>query len=267
MAKTVRDPGADQLLADVCLQHGGAERARQIGHDRGEAVVEVRVNQDLDRLRRDQAERRDRRFGRCDIVVPTRQAEREVLAQVADGRGTRGQGALRVFDRGRKAEHEIAEMRRDRRRGAQAGEILGPFEDHARAAHSLLAPRTRIPHGPVEAQAIAVDPRPGVLAAPIDLAIGAPVLFRIAVADLGVAHDSSGGSLRALVGRLRGLANSLQEFRGSDPPGFRQGPPGPEQILRRGQLAFRDHRAAFELSHGRSSTVGLRSTMIAPHEG
>ena len=131
MAEAVADLGADQPVDDGALQQHRAETRREIGEERGEAVVQVRMDQDLDLLRRDQRQRGHRRFGQRHVVVPVRQAKGEELSQVADRRAAGGQRTLRVLQRRRKAQHEVAEVRRHRRHRGQGREILRPSQDQS----------------------------------------------------------------------------------------------------------------------------------------
>ena len=70
------DEPANQLLDDVLLDQYGAERTGQIGEQCGEAVVQVRMNQDLDRLCRRQRDRLEGLRGCLDVIVPNGAGER-----------------------------------------------------------------------------------------------------------------------------------------------------------------------------------------------
>ena len=92
-------PGADQPLDDVLFDDHHAQRAGHVDEQPGEAVVQVGMDQNLGLLRSDQAKGDNGGLGRGHVVIPMRQAEGEILAQIADGGGTGGNGAAGIFQR------------------------------------------------------------------------------------------------------------------------------------------------------------------------
>ena len=190
-AMAERQPG--EILADPPLDHGEAERRSHILEPSGIAVVEVGVRQHRHRLRRHQPQRLDRGQRGADIVRPVRQAEGEILRQVADRSGSGRDRRRRVLDRARHAQDEIAEMRRHRRNGGQCCELFGPVEDQAGAARPSAAIRLGIAHAPVEADAVPVR-RPTALGQTVmDLGIGTAAVLQPAIADLGMKGEASLG--------------------------------------------------------------------------
>ena len=89
---------AAQIIDDVLLEKNGAERAGEVGEHRGEAVVEIRVDDDGNRLRGGERDGLERFGGREDVVVPVRLAEREILAEIAD-RGRARRAGRRRYSR------------------------------------------------------------------------------------------------------------------------------------------------------------------------
>ena len=82
MAIAVGDVSADQVLDDVALDEHRADAAGQVTEEGRKAVVQVRVDQDLDRLGGAQGQRFERLGGGRHVVAPARHAEGEILAQV-----------------------------------------------------------------------------------------------------------------------------------------------------------------------------------------
>ncbi len=185
MAEAMGNARADQLLDHVALDRRGAERRSKVGEPRGEPVVEIGMDQHLDLLRGDQAERAHGGERRLHIVIPMRQAKGEILAEIADDGGAGLQRRGGVLQRRRRAHDEVAEMRRDRRHLGEGAERLRRVEDEPGAARLAAAQMRRIAHAPIEADAVAVG-----RAAFIDLRPGAAALLRIAIADLGMEHQA-----------------------------------------------------------------------------
>ena len=122
MAEAMGDARADQLLHHIALDRRRAERRSKVGEPGGEAVVEIGMDQHLDLLRGDEAERAHGGERRLHIVVPMRQAKGEILAEIADDGGAGLQGRDGVLQRRRRAHDEVAEMRRDRRHLGEGAE-------------------------------------------------------------------------------------------------------------------------------------------------
>ena len=199
VAIAMADAAADQGLDDVALEQHRPEAAGQVVEQRGEAVIEIRMDQDLDRLGREQRQRLDRGLRGTNIVAPARQPEGEVLPEIADRRRPGGQRRHGVLERRGHADDEVAEMRRDRRLARQPGKVGGIVEDQPGAPRHVAPPVARITHRPVEADAVAVDATTQPVDRCVDLAPGPAALGEIAIADLGMQHQRALGDAAALV--------------------------------------------------------------------
>ncbi len=164
------------------------------------------MDQHLDLLRGDEAEGAHGGERRLHIVVPMRQAEGEILAEVADDGGAGLQRRGGVLQRCRRPHDEVAEMRRHRRHLGEGAERLRRVEDEAGAARLAAAQMRRIAHAPVEADAVAIR-----RAAFMDLRPGAAALLGIAIADLGVEHQPAGWHRAALELRFARYVMEIEE--------------------------------------------------------
>ena len=92
-------------------------------------------------LRGNQPECDERRLGGRHVVVPVGQAKSEVLPEIADRRGARGERGLGILHGAGQAHHEVAEMCRSGRCVRDAEEILRPVEHDAGPARPAGARR------------------------------------------------------------------------------------------------------------------------------
>jgi hypothetical protein len=263
LAEAVGEAGADQLLDHVLLDQHPAQYAGEIAEQRAVAVAEVGVDDDLDRLRRDHRQRLDGLGGAPHVVVLVGQLEGEVLAHVADAGGAGGERRRRVLDRGRGAQHPVAEMGGHRRRVGQSHEVLGALQDHAGAARHLLPLGGGVAHVEVEADAVAVDPVAGAVELLVDLGVGAAALLEVAKADVGVQHHPALGGARPLVLGLRGDPVGLEERRGADPVLACERPALGHQLARVGEPGFGKDGVAAQLQ-GHRRLITKRPRRLYP---
>ena len=199
MAIAVRDVTADELLDDVALDQHCPDAAGQVAEQGSEPVVQVGVDHNLDRLSGAKGQGLDGLGCRSDVVAPPGHAEGKVLTYVTDAGRASGQGGDCVLDRGRRADDEIPEMRRYRRRLGQGGEILRFFQNQTGSPGHVGPLGGRIAHAPVQTNAVAVHPVAGRGQPLVNLGVGPSALGRTAIPELGVEHDRSLGHPLALV--------------------------------------------------------------------
>ena len=111
----VGNRGAEQLPDDVLLDHDHAEARAEVSEQCREAVLDVRVDEDLDRLRGGQRDRLNRGRGARDVALLVEQVEGVVLGEVAERGGPGTERHARVVQRCGRADHVVAEMRCHRR--------------------------------------------------------------------------------------------------------------------------------------------------------
>ena len=242
VAVTVPDTPADQTFNDVLLQQHRAETTGEVVKQCGETVVEIRMDQDVHRLRRCKRQCLDRLGSGGHVVVPVRQPIGEVLSQISDRRGPRGESRRCVVERRRRAHHEVPEVGRHRDVLGQPHERLRVLQDETRPTRHSGPPIGGIAHAPVEADAVPVDTVSRGREPVMDGAKRIARAPRIAVADLGVAHDHAGLCLPFLEGDLAVDAMMRQERRGADPMRPRGPPSLSHQVGAVGKLCFGEQR-------------------------
>ena len=141
----VREPRAAEVLHDVPLERGPADVRPVVARLHRDAVVEVGVHERAPVAPGgEHADRLDRRLRHLERVLPAGDLEGPVLPEVADRRDAgaeRGPGVLRAR---RRPDHEVAEVRLDRRGLAEQRPLLRPQRRAGLLVHGRRArPRAR----------------------------------------------------------------------------------------------------------------------------
>ncbi len=152
----------------------------------------------------------------CADVVPARRGEGEKLRQVADRRAADGERGGRVGNRRRLADHEIAEVRLNRRGLRQRLPVARAFEHRPGLGGDPGAPLGRQAHAAVEGEAGAVEAIAASGEFAVNLGQRGGRRVDIVKTDVRVVHDSTFAHRLLLVLELGGNAVRREESRAAE---------------------------------------------------